>query len=47
MFVEKVSAIIGIIPKGYDPVMYVICAVILVWIIDLFFHIFRQFIQFW
>lgn len=47
LLIESVSNLIGIIPKGFDPVMYVICAVILVWVIDCFFHIFRQFIQFW
>ena len=29
LLIESVSKLIGIIPKGFDPVMYVICAVIL------------------
>lgn len=47
MLIEKISQLVGIIPKQFDPVMYVICVVVLVWLLDIFFHIFRKLVDKW
>lgn len=38
MFVEKVTALIGEVPVQFEPLMYVMCFVAFLWLLDQFFY---------
>lgn len=44
MFVEKVVALIGDVPIQFEPLLYVFCLVIFLWLIDGFFYLCRYFV---
>lgn len=34
MFVEKVTALIGQVPAQFDPLIYVMCFILFLWLVD-------------
>ena len=41
MFVEKIVALIGEVPSQFEPVLYVMCLVIFLWLVDAFSYLLR------
>ena len=42
MFVEKVTALMGVVPEQFNPVLYAISFIAFLWIFDTFSYVFRS-----
>lgn len=45
MFVEKIAALMGEFPAQFQPLMYVLCLIVFLWIFDTFMTIFRALVS--
>ncbi len=45
MFVEKIAALMGEFPMQFQPLMYVLCLIVFLWIFDTFMTIFRALVS--
>lgn len=45
MFVEKISALMGEFPMQFQPLMYVLCLIVFLWIFDTFMTVFRALVS--
>lgn len=45
MFVEKISSLMGAFPVQFQPLMYVLCLIVFLWIFDTFMTIFRALVN--
>ena len=45
MLYEKIVELVGDVPAGMEPVVYVVCCLILVWLLSTFFSILWSFLQ--
>ena len=45
MLYEKVVELLGPVPTGLEPVLYIVCALILVWLLSTFFSILWNFFR--
>lgn len=43
MLYDEIVALIGPVPAGLEPVFYIVCALILVWLLSTFFSILWNF----
>ena len=45
MLYEKVVELIGPVPAGLEPVLYIVCVLVLVWLLSTFFSVLWSFLQ--
>lgn len=45
MFVEKIVALMGEFPMQFQPLMYVLCLIVFLWIFDTFMTVFRALVS--
>lgn len=45
MLYEKIVELIGAVPPGMEPVLYIVCVLVLVWLLSTFFSILWSFLQ--
>ena len=45
MLYEKVVELIGTPPAGLEPVLYIVCVLVLVWLLSTFFSVLWSFLQ--
>ena len=45
MIYEKVVELIGPVPVGLEPVLYIVCCLVLIWLLSTFFSVLWSFLQ--
>ena len=45
MLYDKIVDLVGVVPAGLEPVFYIVCCLILVWLLSTFFSILWNFFR--
>lgn len=45
MLYDKVVELVGPVPAGLEPVLYIVCVLVLIWLLSTFFSVLWSFLQ--